>query len=719
MTWQKRFQSNEDEAVGNMLKGMLGLKINVNTNLTMTQGFTIETNDMNGKLKKQEVFNNAGALISSVEHKYNTTGSEGNIALNNVVTVINEAGAKSQATVGVEYDVINDFRESYAYTNTKGVSANVDLIPLGIPFVVGYGVPERAEHTQALRMVTTTKVIHKTGLLTETIAFDGGSRVTTKNVAWDKNTGQVLLTETINEFDDKYYSFNYPAYWKYKEMDMSSVNIDISGKLSALTINEFSIVGLGAEPIQNYLKLGDEIIAGNYQSIGDQRMWVFSYVGTNKVKLMKRNGAMVTTSDFADLSNAKFRVIRSGYRNQQMASMASVTSMVSPLPSTPTGNISYSASSKVINASAVTYNQSWSSQCECNLPDPATPNINPYLYNISGDWRPNSSWAYLTGRDASTNFVTRKAGFYSTFTPYYTYSGVWDDNPANWVTASTVTKYSPKGMEIENMDALGRYSSAQYGHNHTLPVAVASNSRYSDMGYQSFEDDVDPTWQHALHFGFSQQFSCDFNETFEVVNTESHTGQRSLKISENKAKHICYYHNQWVEGERDDCFSFKPTSNKYIISAWVKEESSTQQKTYANTKMVVTAQHNTSGVLSTVTLVPTGVIIDGWQKIEGEFNFNYNMPIAAQVRLAIGIENMSTTKDLYVDDIRIHPVEATMKSFAYDRTTQRLMAELDENNYATIYEYDKEGGLVRVKKETESGIYTIQETRSGNRKLEY
>jgi hypothetical protein len=44
------------------------------------------------------------------------------------------------------------------------------------------------------------------------------------------------------------------------------------------------------------------------------------------------------------------------------------------------------------------------------------------------------------------------------------------------------------------------------------------------------------------------------------------------------------------------------------------------------------------------------------------------------------------------------------------------MAELDENNYATFYEYDLEGGLIRVKKETEKGIFTIQETRSNTYK---
>jgi hypothetical protein len=58
-----------------------------------------------------------------------------------------------------------------------------------------------------------------------------------------------------------------------------------------------------------------------------------------------------------------------------------------------------------------------------------------------------------------------------------------------------------------------------------------------------------------------------------------------------------------------------------------------------------------------------------------------------------------------------------MKSFVYDPNTFRLMAELDANNYATFYEYDEEGGLVRVKKETERGVMTIKESRNNMVKI--
>lgn len=69
--------------------------------------------------------------------------------------------------------------------------------------------------------------------------------------------------------------------------------------------------------------------------------------------------------------------------------------------------------------------------------------------------------------------------------------------------------------------------------------------------------------------------------------------------------------------------------------------------------------------------------------------------------------------DTYFDDIRIHPFNGSMKSYVYDGETFWLTSELDDNNYATFYEYDQEGGLVRIKKETSRGVVTIQETRSG------
>ena len=85
-------------------------------------------------------------------------------------------------------------------------------------------------------------------------------------------------------------------------------------------------------------------------------------------------------------------------------------------------------------------------------------------------------------------------------------------------------------------------------------------------------------------------------------------------------------------------------------------------------------------------------------------------------KLEIAIWNTGSSYKVYIDDIRIHPEKALVKTFAYNPRTFKLMAEMDENAFATFYEYDDEGSLVRVKKETERGIVTLKETRSAYRK---
>ncbi|HTA61359.1 MAG TPA: hypothetical protein VK835_02840, partial [Bacteroidia bacterium] len=80
--------------------------------------------------------------------------------------------------------------------------------------------------------------------------------------------------------------------------------------------------------------------------------------------------------------------------------------------------------------------------------------------------------------------------------------------------------------------------------------------------------------------------------------------------------------------------------------------------------------------------------------------------------MRLRLQNQNPITDVFFDDIRVFPFDGSMKSYVYDPTTLRLVAELDERNYATKYEYDEEGKLVRVKKETIKGIMTIKESRN-------
>jgi len=161
--------------------------------------------------------------------------------------------------------------------------------------------------------------------------------------------------------------------------------------------------------------------------------------------------------------------------------------------------------------------------------------------------------------------------------------------------------------------------------------------------------------------------------------------------------------------------SFAPTpGGKYLIGAWTKEKNpSATLVTYDQPEVFIhfteldSLNNTTTSILGP--FYPIGNIIDGWQRIEEEFI----IPVNA---IDMEIELSTAGTEVLFDDVRVFPFDSSMKTFVYDPINMRLAAELDERHYATFYEYDEEGKLVRIKKETEKGIMTIQETKSNSSK---
>lgn len=164
----------------------------------------------------------------------------------------------------------------------------------------------------------------------------------------------------------------------------------------------------------------------------------------------------------------------------------------------------------------------------------------------------------------------------------------------------------------------------------------------------------------------------------------------------------------------EDCASclgtFSPLpGHRYLVNAWVSlGELPPGTLTFSGPAVRIECpEGNTLG-----TWTPSGPIIDGWQRIEGVFDVPDDDPTSFHVFLEAEGED-----DVYFDDVRIVPEKGSMQSYVYDPENLRFVAQLDERHFATIYEYDPEGKLVRVKKETERGIMTLKETRYNSSKL--
>ncbi|MDR0802492.1 hypothetical protein [Fluviicola sp.] len=150
-----------------------------------------------------------------------------------------------------------------------------------------------------------------------------------------------------------------------------------------------------------------------------------------------------------------------------------------------------------------------------------------------------------------------------------------------------------------------------------------------------------------------------------------------------------------------DCIgSFSPDPGAYLVSAWVKGETEHPGLSYENPEITVSFV----GAPDSFHFLPSGLIIDDWQRIDGVVT----VPSGA-TGIRIGLYCKSGT--CLFDDIRFIPMDGSMISYVYDPVSLRLVAQLDERNYATLYEYDEQGKLIRTKKETERGIMTITESR--------
>ena len=344
-----------------------------------------------------------------------------------------------------------------------------------------------------------------------------------------------MLTETTNEYTDKYYSFNYPAHWYYEGMGLASKNSGLATFLPNSTTGIYNIANANT-----LFYPGDELFLNDFSS-GKKKLWVKS-VTNSSVKLMDENGELYPSSGTAIINSVAIKIVRSGRRNIQSTSMGSVVMMKNPLDLIGTHipidflNTTLWNQYKVVNAGAVEFSEDWELQCECGV-DNTNPNFNAYKYNTKGIWRAKRSYLHLTGRHQNqTSPNPRNDGFYNTFSPFYfvNSAGNWGKNTDDWTFTSEVTNYSPYGFELENEDALHRYSSAQYGYNFMFPMAVGSNSRYSQMGYDGFEDYNFEGCEENEHFGFRA------NEA-DVSNEKSHTGKYSLKVKAN-GKIIKVYH---------------------------------------------------------------------------------------------------------------------------------------------------------------------------------
>jgi len=405
----------------------------------VTQGYIFKDNDMNGKLASKATyagnynrdnFKESG-FTSKTTYNYSEPGKS-------IPSIVYSGGkfTSQMLNPGTEEDLTMFM--SNVHEKSNNFSVEIDLNLSFYPLTCGVGIGLSYSFSdQLLCQHVTSKVIHEKSYLLSTTNVTDGVTQTTENLAFDKNTGDPVLTRTFdgymapnetiytdNSSTDKhkgyYYSFNVPASWMYPTMGpITDLMPDNTNQLSA--------------------------VAGNVVTYGVNQIYE----------------DLATPSAFSTTTTATWK----------------------PTVSLPLTN--------VVSASATTYTNNWFNGVNLNneypLPIGVTYTANA-ISQLNKFFYPRKTYAYKANVSDANNPANKiyKGGLVEANFKFFDWT-LATSVPGEWYSDGTITKYSPYGYPVEEQDVLGIKSSAKFGYNNTLPVSVVQNAGYDETKFIDFE----------------------------------------------------------------------------------------------------------------------------------------------------------------------------------------------------------------------------------------
>lgn len=337
------------------------LRINSYHFLSMSQGFKIELNDMNGKIKSQSTYSETDSVhpIASSQYYYHVDDQNAEFKhVNNTIKTVTKDGViDTTGSIGKDIELMMDMRQQQSLTQGVDYGLNVDVFVIfAFPIPVPSYIPMPQREETRFQSVATTKIIQRFGILDSVVVIDKGSKISTDNLLYDSETGDVLLTRTRNEFKDTLYNLKYPAHWAYSGMGPAYQNID--ARYNSDQSNDIKFLNGVLQSTPKYpgmisrFESGDEILASGKNKIGENipsncsgqtgcstqifstnydttRIWavdskkIDSSTSTGLI-FLDRNGTLYTADQVS------LKVLRSGHRNLNEV-VGTLTSLKTPI----------------------------------------------------------------------------------------------------------------------------------------------------------------------------------------------------------------------------------------------------------------------------------------------------------------------------------------------------------------------------------------------------
>jgi len=320
--------------------------------LTISQGFYTEINDMHGKPKSVITYaqNVEGRILDSApisyqKYIYKTIDTIINDypakKVNNIAKVMYNDTTVSTKLLGVDFEYFGDTRISESVNENEGLRLNIENFmagPAQITFPVV--IPSYGKDEKTIRLAANNKIIHRFGILDSVIQMGNGSVVKTSNELYDANTGEALLTKLNDEYGNSSFNYTQPAYWQYDGMGPAYKNIGLTfdAKVDSLHIDNGNI----SLNVQNNPNVLEQISNGDELAImSSNNFYIKAFVAEvdyiNTRIWIKTKGQYGTElSDYRDMDcsidcSYPVKLIRSGRKNLLSVPAGTIVSKVNPV----------------------------------------------------------------------------------------------------------------------------------------------------------------------------------------------------------------------------------------------------------------------------------------------------------------------------------------------------------------------------------------------------
>lgn len=712
--------------------GKTAIKIDkvYNETFGFSQGFYVETSDYHGRPKKITLKDRTGNEIVTTAYNYYEKGDK--------IKYADRSGNISLADLPRDIDM---YADSWVVEEHNKLQESSTTISAGISAVIPYFFmnddEEITEYRKSASAFTFSKVIHHAAVIKSVETTYLGSHNKSEDLVYDARSGNVLLSYVKDEFNDDFYSLSYPAHWKYDNFRNISLNegrIINQGDLTGID-NEINFSTLTVTPFS----VGD-VIEYSVAGISGKKGWIVEINDAAKKAYVIDEDGKATYG--VDWSATIVTILKSGRKNRVDAQMMGITTKNSPL----TNNQIVFPTTGVINVEAVRYKEN--NNLPCLRPEDwadkpsiidmyedrqyvAGAIINPFKKGVMGNYRLFTSYAFQNERTSGHLLGIRQDGTLTGYVPFYKlgsdnewhaidesgHTAYNNGDLGDWRQLDKITKFDEFGKPLESESPTKNRTTQLYGMNKDLklfPKALIANAKTNEVAFDGLEDYYYRENNTIDYLGYG--FSLYPGTNGKIDPDEKHTGDYSLRINGLYVNQIPVTYapdpieTTHINGEKEyevqecDCIrSFSPiVNNRYVFSVWIKEN--TRVLPYQETRFVIRFLDAAQTPLySDLVFTPSGNVVDGWQKIEGEY---MPPPQARWMRISIYTEDESV---LYIDDFRSHPYNAAMSSVVYDQKKTFPLAEHDAYNYSIFYNYDENNSLVRTRVETVEGIQTVSE----------